>query len=107
MELSALKLGMTHDEESGDLAGFYLPEEDRTTHIYVLGSSGVGKSKGLAIWILDDIEKGNGCGVIDPHGDLVNDVVGNLEDFSRIVLVEMTDPENDKQFITTYSCEQP
>ena len=88
------KLGMTHDEESGDLAGFYLPEEDRSTHIYVLGSSGVGKSKGLANWILSDIANGNGCGVIDPHGDLVNDVVGNLEDFSRVVLVEMTDPEN-------------
>ena len=43
----SLKLGMTIDEESGDLAGFYLPEEDRTTHVYVLGSSGVGKSKGL------------------------------------------------------------
>lgn len=91
---SALKLGMTHDEESGDLAGFYLPEEDRTTHVYVLGSSGVGKSKGLANWILEDIKAGNGCGVIDPHGDLVNDIVGNLEDFHRVVLVEMTDPEN-------------
>jgi len=85
---------MTTDEETGDLAGFYLPEEDRTTHVYVLGSSGVGKSKGLANWILEDIKAGNGCGVIDPHGDLVNDIVGNLEDFHRVVLVEMTDPEN-------------
>lgn len=88
-----LKLGLTYDD-SGDLAGFYLPEEDRTTHVYVLGSSGVGKSKGLANWILEDIKAGNGCGVIDPHGDLVNDIVGNLEDFHRVVLVEMTDPEN-------------
>jgi len=85
---------MTHDEESGELAGFYLPEEDRMTHVYVLGSSGVGKSKGLANWILEDIKAGNGCGVIDPHGDLVNDIVGNLEDFHKVVLVEMIDPEN-------------
>jgi DNA helicase HerA-like ATPase len=90
---SSLKIGMTYDDE-GELAGFYLPEEDRATHIYVLGSSGVGKSKGLATWILSDIANGNGCGVIDPHGDLINDIVGNLEDFSRVVLVEMTDPEN-------------
>jgi len=90
---SILKLGMTYDN-SGELAGFYLPEEDRSTHIYVLGSSGVGKSKGLATWILNDIANGIGCGVIDPHGDLVNDIVGNLEDFSRNVLVEMTDPDN-------------
>jgi type IV secretory pathway TraG/TraD family ATPase VirD4 len=90
---SALKLGITYDD-SGELAGFYLPEEDRSTHVYVLGSSGVGKSKGLANWILEDIKAGNGCGVIDPHGDLVNDIVGNLEDFHRVVLVEMTDPDN-------------
>jgi len=81
-------------DETGDMAGFYLPEEDRATHIYVLGSTGVGKSKGLATWILGDIANGKGCGVIDPHGDLVNDIVGNLVDFSQVVLVEMTDPDN-------------
>ncbi len=88
-----LKLGITYDK-NGNLAGFYLPGEDRATHVYVLGSSGVGKSKGLATWILGDIVNGNGCGVIDPHGDLVNDVVANLEDFQDVILVEMTDPEN-------------
>ena len=85
---------MTFDDDSGDPSGIYLPEEDRSTHVYVLGSSGVGKSKGLANWILEDIQNGRGCGVIDPHGDLVNDIIGNLEDFHRVVLVEMTDPDN-------------
>lgn len=92
--MASLKLGITSDDDTGDLAGFYLPEEDRPTHVYVLGSSGVGKSKGLANWIIEDIHHGHGCGVVDPHGDLVNDIVGNLEDFSRVILVEMTDPEN-------------
>lgn len=90
---SSLKLGITYND-SDEIVGFYLPEEDRSTHVYVLGSSGVGKSKGLATWILDDIAKGNGCGVIDPHGDLVNDIVGNLNDFQNVTLVEMTDPDN-------------
>ena len=85
---------MTYDGSGENLAGFYLPSSDRSTHLYVLGSSGVGKSKGLATWILDDIMKGNGCGVIDPHGDLVNDIVGNLDSFGNVILVEMTDPEN-------------
>ena len=88
-----LKLGMTYDE-TDNIVGFYLPEEDRSTHVYVLGSSGVGKSKGLATWILGDILNGNGCGVIDPHGDLINDIVGNLDDFQNVTLVEMIDPEN-------------
>ena len=91
---SALQLGTTIDEDSGEIAGFYLPPEHRSTHLYVLGSSGVGKSKGLATWILDDIEKGNGCGIIDPHGDLVSDIIGNLDDFRNVILVEMTAPDN-------------
>ncbi|MCL6094058.1 MAG: type IV secretion system DNA-binding domain-containing protein [Actinobacteria bacterium] len=85
---------MTCKPATDDIVGFYLPEEDRSTHVYVLGSSGVGKSKGLATWILGDIMNGNGCGVIDPHGDLVNDIVGNLKDFRNVTLVEMTDPDN-------------
>lgn len=39
-----LKIGITFDD-SGNMAGFYLPEEDRSTHVYVLGSSGVGKRR--------------------------------------------------------------
>ena len=85
--MNGLKLGMTFDDDSGDPSGIYLPEEDRSTHVYVLGSSGVGKSKGLANWILEDIQNGRGCGVIDPHGDLVNDIIGNLEDFHRVVQI--------------------
>lgn len=90
-----LKLGYTLDDAE-KWGGFYLPEEDRSTHLYVLGSSGVGKSKGLANWILEDIAAGRGCGVIDPHGDLINDIVANVTpvDYERIILVEMTDPEN-------------
>lgn len=90
-----LKLGYTKDDAE-NWAGFYLPEEDRSTHLYVLGSSGVGKSKGLANWILEDIANGRGCGVIDPHGDLVNDIVANLipVNYPDVILVEMTDPEH-------------
>ena len=91
--IHSLKLGMTYND-ADEIVGFYLPEEDRSTHVYVLGSSGVGKSKGLATWILGDIINGNGCGVIDPHGDLVNDIVGNLEDYQNVTMVEMTDPNN-------------
>lgn len=93
MNQFSLELGVTVDD-AGEYAGFYLPEEDRAIHVYVLGSSGVGKSKGLANWILEDIGNGRGCGVIDPHGDLVNDVVGNLEYFNDVILVEMTDPDS-------------
>ncbi len=90
-----LKLGFV-ETGTKQLAGLYLSEEDRSTHLYVLGSTGVGKSKALANWILEDIENGQGCGVIDPHGDLINDIIGNLipTHFEQVILVEMNDPEH-------------
>lgn len=92
MNRGSLKLGYATDNSS-EPAGLYLPEEDRSTHLYVVGSSGVGKSKALATWILDDIGNGRGCGVIDPHGDLVADVVANCPDTSNVILVDLTDPD--------------
>lgn len=90
-----LKIGIV-ESESGLFAGLYLPETDRSTHLYVLGSSGAGKSKGLATWILEDIAAGRGCGVIDPHGDLINDVIANLipANYEQVILVELTDPDH-------------
>ncbi len=91
-----LKLGFTFDFENDEYTGFYLPEEHRSTHLYVLGSSGVGKSKALANWILDDMENERGCGVIDPHGDLIRDVlanIGSMEAVNNTILVDLTDQE--------------
>lgn len=87
-----MKLGYTTDD-SGEYAGLYLEDLDRSAHLYVVGSSGVGKSKALANWILDDVASGNGCGVIDPHGDLIRDVLSYTSDFDRVVVVDLTDPE--------------
>jgi len=52
--------------------------KDRSTHLYIIGASGTGKSKFLEFLIRQDIKEGNGFGVIDPHGDLVEDLKGYL-----------------------------
>ncbi|MDO8558116.1 MAG: type IV secretion system DNA-binding domain-containing protein [bacterium] len=44
--------------------------EDRRRHLYVVGQTGTGKSTLLSEMIRQDIEKGEGVGIIDPHGDL-------------------------------------
>lgn len=48
---------------------------DRRRHLYILGKSGNGKSSLLQLLIQNDIEQGYGCAVLDPHGDLVDDVM--------------------------------
>jgi len=49
---------------------FGIKDEDRLGHIYCIGKTGCGKSTLLLNMAISDIERGNGIGIIDPHGDL-------------------------------------
>ena len=53
----------------------YQSVEDRTRHSYILGGSGSGKSVFMTNAILADIKAGHGVCVVDPHGELVDDVL--------------------------------
>jgi hypothetical protein len=48
---------------------------DRRRHMYVVGKSGGGKSCLLQLLVRNDIEQGFGCAVLDPHGDLVDEIL--------------------------------
>ncbi len=50
-------------------------KEDRTRHQYIIGKSGSGKSVLLWNQAVQDIQNGEGVCVIDPHGDLIQDIV--------------------------------
>ncbi|MFH1909976.1 MAG: type IV secretion system DNA-binding domain-containing protein [bacterium] len=52
--------------------------QDRALHIYAIGKTGTGKSTLLKNMIIDDIYKGRGVAVVDPHGDLVADVIDHI-----------------------------
>jgi len=49
--------------------------KDRMRHTYIIGKTGVGKSELLKEMIKQDIKAGYGVCVIDPHGDLVEDIL--------------------------------
>ncbi len=53
----------------------YMKRDDRTRHHYVIGKSGTGKSVYLQSIARQDIWNGDGCCVIDPHGDLIDDIL--------------------------------
>jgi len=55
-----------------------IKRNDRQRHVYVIGKSGVGKSVLLSNMIIQDIVNGEGVAVVDPHGDLINDVLGHI-----------------------------
>jgi hypothetical protein len=70
---------------------FGLRRIDRRRHLYVLGKSGVGKSKLLELLIQNDINAGHGVGVLDPHGDLIDNVLRMIPEH-RIKDVVLFDP---------------
>lgn len=67
----------------------------RMRHTYVVGASGTGKSTLLLQMILQDIENGHGVGVLDPHGDLIDVVLGRLPE-NRVRDVAILDPSDEE-----------
>jgi hypothetical protein len=85
--VNGLRLGATQDAY-GEEAALYLEDDERASHVYVIGSTGVGKSKAMATWALHDLKEGHGFGVIDPNRDLVHDILANAVAFPIIRLIE-------------------
>jgi len=59
----------------GDRRIFGIRRADRRTHMYLIGKTGTGKSTLLGVMIRQDMEKGHGLVLLDPHGDLIEQVL--------------------------------
>jgi len=75
---------------------FGIKDRDRLQHMYVIGKSGTGKSTLLENMAISDIERSNGLCIIDPHGDIAEDVLkyipkGRLQD---LIYFNATDQEH-------------
>ncbi len=60
---------------------FGIKVDDRRRHMYVIGKTGMGKSVLLTNMAYQDIINGNGVAVIDPHGDLVEDLLNYIPNY--------------------------
>lgn len=65
--------GMT--DFRGSSQRFGIKVVDRRQHMYAIGKSGTGKSTMLENMAIDDIRKGRGVAIVDPHGDFINHVL--------------------------------
>jgi hypothetical protein len=61
-----------------DTRPFGIKDEDRFAHIYVIGKTGTGKSTLIESMARQDLERGRGFALIDPHGDLVERVAAAI-----------------------------
>lgn len=72
----------------------FLEDESRFRHTYVVGQTGTGKSTLLLNMALQDIEGGDGVAILDPHGDLVEDLLARIptDRIDDVVLLDPADP---------------
>ncbi|MHC4138765.1 MAG: type IV secretory system conjugative DNA transfer family protein [Planctomycetota bacterium] len=54
---------------------FGIKEKDRSGHMYMIGKTGVGKSTLIENMVISDIIEGHGVALIDPHGDLAENIL--------------------------------
>ncbi len=62
---------------------FGIKPADRLHHIYCLGKTGMGKSHLLVNMALDDIIKGNGVCVLDPHADTITAILNRIPAYRK------------------------
>ncbi len=70
-----------------------LPADDRMRHTFIIGQTGTGKSTLMESMILQDIRAGHGLAVIDPHGDMVDSILGKIppERIDDVIIFDFLD----------------
>lgn len=68
---------------------------DRSRHHYIIGKSGSGKSALLSFMARQDIQNGEGVCIIDPHGDLIEDILTYIpkERAKDVIIFDPADTE--------------
>jgi hypothetical protein len=75
LPLTGIMLGRSVVRVGGSFQRITQSTDDRRRHTYVVGKTGTGKSTLMRVMAMQDIEQGHGICVIDPHGDLVEDIL--------------------------------
>lgn len=96
-----------------DQMKFGIKRFDRRRHLYVVGKTGSGKSRLLELLLIADIQDGQGCCLIDPHGDLADELLKFVpkERVKDVIYVNPTDRDfpigfNPLEAVTDYQMRQ-
>jgi hypothetical protein len=86
-------LGINNHRQLSQKVG--LDEQLRFRHTYIIGQTGTGKSTLLCQMIMQDINKGRGVAVLDPHGTLIDDILEYYpkERAEDLIIVDVTDTQ--------------
>lgn len=68
-----------------------IQKDDRRRHLYIIGQTGTGKTTLLKNMVAQDLQNGEGVCVVDPHGELIEELLG-LMPRNRAEEVVLFDP---------------
>jgi hypothetical protein len=99
-----------HNYYRGEKKEVKIKNEDRFRHFYVIGQTGTGKSSILQVMIRQDLKNGNGLCIVDPHGQLIEDIMPfipreraddviyfNPADLERPIGINLLEAETDEE----------
>ena len=86
-----ISLGTDVDKQ----AEITFPQDSRDQGLYIIGRRRMGKSKLMEAMIAEDLERGAGIAVFDPHGPLVDAVLNRIPPHRErdVVLLDITDDD--------------
>lgn len=86
-----ITIGMNEHHGSETLIG--LTEAERERHMFVVGGTGSGKTTMLKYQIIQDIRNGKGLAIVDPHGDLAEELLEYVPEERKKDLIYLN-PDN-------------
>src|SRR6266702_2969487 len=101
------------NQQTGKEEKVRLPKSSRLQGTYIIGATGAGKTGLVKNLSMQDIRQGIGVCVLDPHGDLINDIIAGLSDdeVQRVILldIEDTDYQGTDYYpgLNIYQCDDP
>src|SRR6266487_5869802 len=72
---------------------FGIKRADRRAHMYIIGKTGTGKSTLIANLARQDLVHGEGFALLDPHGDLAEQVLKLMPEERRADLIYFNVPD--------------
>src|SRR5262249_42230170 len=92
-EKDVIYFGKTDFRQADRLFG--IKRNDRRQHMYIIGKTGTGKSALINNLVIQDIVNGEGVCVVDPHGELVEDILARIpeERMQDVIYFNPADPD--------------
>jgi len=77
---------------------FGIRQADLRSHMYIVGKTGTGKSTLIKTMVLQDIAAGRGVALLDPHGDLVDEILRAVPEQQRPNVIYLDTPRGNWTF---------